>query len=132
MKIAILLSIVFSLFIGIGQVQSQQVEFILSPGVEKAREVFLKEKLKESTYRGWRIVVGITRERREIDAMQREFKQNFSDYSIEWVYSNPFYRLLSGTYLNRWDAMTDLEVIRREYPGAFEMNADIPFDKFFD
>ena len=132
MKLVFLFSICSTLILSSLSSFAQEVEFSIAPGVEKAREVFFQKKKERPYFRAWRIVVGITRERREIDEMSRDFKRKFPDLQVEWVYSNPFYRLLSGHYLTRWDTISDLKKIRTEYPGAFEMNSDIPFDKFFD
>ena len=109
---------------------AQQLEVVMSPGVERARDQFMERKLEHPYFRGWRIVVGITRDRRELDLMEREFRRKFPERKSQWVFSDPFFRLLTGQFYSRWDAIPCLMEIRREFPGAFEMNPDIPYEDF--
>ena len=111
---------------------AQQVEFIVAPGVERARERFMEEKADRPYYRGWRVVVGITRDRRELDEMEKKFHEKFPEREVNWVFSDPFFRLLTGAYYSRWDVIPTLMEIRKEFPGAFEMNADIPYEEFLE
>lgn len=111
-------------------VTGQQLEVYTSPGVDKAREAFFYVKNERPYLRGWRIVVALTRDRRELDRLEREFRRKFPEMNSEWVFQDPFFRILTGTYFNRWDIISDLTNIRKEFPGAFEMNTNIPFETF--
>lgn len=115
-----------------GEFSAQNSTFIISPGVERARDYFMEKKLEKPYVRGWRIVVGITRDRSELDGMVRKFKRAFPQRPVNWVYSEPFYRIITGAYFDRWDTLPTLLKIRREFPGAFEMNADIEYEEFLN
>jgi hypothetical protein len=118
------------LFVFLIPASGQHLETHLSPGVEKAREAFHYVKNERPYLRGWRIVIAITRDRRELDRLEREFRRSFSGMNSDWVFQDPFFRILTGTYFDRWDCLYDLTLIRQEFPGAFEMNTNIPYETF--
>lgn len=111
---------------------AQHLDVHASSGVEKAREAFFYVKEERPFVRGWRIVIAITRERRDLDRLEREFRRIFPEMKSEWVFQDPFFRILTGTYFDRWDTLEDLRKIRKEFPGAFEMNSNIPYETFAD
>ena len=71
------------------------------------------------TVSGWRIQLLATTDRLKMEKAKEEFMQKHPQISIDWVHSSPYYKLFAGAFSSKLEASRTLNVIKRDYPGAF-------------
>ena len=86
----------------------------------------------KETFRGWRILIQLSDDRRQVERTMQSFKQAFPDLSVRWTFESPYYKLLTGAYLDKQACRKALYEVQQEFPEAFEVMADIPYKEFLD
>ncbi|HMW38266.1 MAG: hypothetical protein K1X68_07705 [Saprospiraceae bacterium] len=78
---------------------------------------------------GWRVTVITTTDRRVMEQTKAEFQKNFT-YAVKWEYKEPYYHLKAGAFLNKNDALSALENIKKKFVSAFISLDKISYTEF--
>ena len=74
---------------------------------------------------GWRIQLVATTDRGKVEHEMIRFRSLFPNIQVNWIHSQPYYKLRAGAFLTKLDAIKLLYVVKSEYPGAYPTKAKI-------
>jgi len=82
----------------------------------KALNFDQKRKIK-----AWSVQIYITRDKYLANKKIAEIKNDFvnKDQNVDWFYANPYYRLYTGTFYTKIEAISLLNELIEEYPDAY-------------
>lgn len=68
---------------------------------------------------GWRIQILSSSDRNKVENVKSEFRSYFPGLWIDWKHIKPNYKLQAGAYKSYLECQSDLERIKKKYPGAY-------------
>ena len=102
--------------------QSEEIEKLIG-----TRLAILK---KQKGFEGYRIRIyaGVgSGAREEANKIRTDFMEKFDDISVYLTYNNPNWEVHAGNYHSRFEAMQDMEKLRKEYAEAFIVKTIVKF-----
>ncbi len=83
---------------------------------------------------GWRILILAEKDRRKMDRVLGEFYYTFPEFKpySEWIFDDPYYKIVTGAFINKAHSSKILAKIRKEFPGAFEVSARLQMAEAVD
>ena len=94
------------------------VQIDAEPSIISMMNQYLRINKSITHISGWRITVITTVDRRQMEATRIDFQKQFT-YPVKWEYKEPYYHLKAGAFLNRNDAASALENIKKKFNSAF-------------
>ena len=94
------------------------VQIDAEPSITAMMNQYLRINKSITHISGWRITVITTVDRRQMEATRIDFQKQFT-YPVKWEYKEPYYHLKAGAFLNRNDAASALENIKKKFNSAF-------------
>lgn len=110
------------LFLIVGLTAFSQVRYSIDPKINQIQEDYVKAWEKVDKISGYRIQVTAfsgNNSRNRAENERATFQTHFPYISIYLTYSEPYFKLRAGNYLNRLDAYKDLKNIQLVYPNAY-------------
>jgi len=74
---------------------------------------------------GWRIQIMAKTDRQAIEKAKEDFMLEFPGVNIDWTHSKPYYRLRTGAFQTKLEAIRMIQEIKKKYPGAFPVKDNI-------
>lgn len=68
---------------------------------------------------GWRIQILATPDRQKLESARQVFQYKYPNVSVDWVHTNPWYKLFVGAFATKLDAMRLQYLLKRDYPNAY-------------
>ena len=95
------------------------------PEVQAMLEKY-KEINSDNPYiKGYRIQIIVSSERQRLESTQRKFNQLFPEMGSDWNFVRPYYKLKTGAFRSKLDALPTLMRIKKHFSGAIEVIDDI-------
>lgn len=110
------------LFLIVGLTAFSQVRYSIDPKIKQIQADYIKAWEKVDKISGYRIQVTAfsgNNSRNRAENERAAFQTRFPYISIYLTYSEPYFKLRAGNYLNRLDAYKDLKNIQLVYPNAY-------------
>lgn len=95
------------------------------PEVQRMLETFQELNAKNPTIRGYRIQIIVSSERQKLESTQRKFNRLYPELGSDWSYVRPYYKLKTGAFRSKLDALPTLIKIKKHFSGAIEVIDDI-------
>ena len=110
--------ILFNLLICSGSILSQTEMHYSNNELEKLINIFkITESVKEINV--YKFQVAFNEDRHTIESMKKKFKNIFPNDSIKKIHEAPYFKLITGSYLNKQEAEIQLQRIYKKFPSAF-------------
>lgn len=89
------------------------------PNIAQMMNRFIEKNKATTTIEGWRVQVLATPDRQQLDRAKQVFQYKYPNIAIDWVHSNPYYKLHAGAFSTKLEAMRLQYLLRRDYPSAY-------------
>jgi hypothetical protein len=76
---------------------------------------------KTNSYLGYSIQLGAfsgNYSKSKAENLLNDFKSNFNDFTVNIVFDSPYYKVMAGAYIHKYEARYDYELIKQFYPQA--------------
>lgn len=68
---------------------------------------------------GWRIQILATPDRQKLESARQVFQYKYPNLAVDWVHTNPWYKLFVGAFSTKIDALRLQYLLKRDYPNAY-------------
>ena len=123
--LAIILTMV-SCVTPINKSYSQSVRIFEDPAISRLMDAYVAQAQATETFKGWRIQIVTTDDRRKMESAKREFESNYRDKVLTWEHVVPYYRIRVGAYKDKLELQPFLMEVRTRFPAAIPVMDDIP------
>ncbi len=120
--IALTLMLVFA---NIDLAKGQSVVFYESAEVQRVMDQYAAHNRLRELIPGYRIQLLSTTDRRKMENIKQKFAANFPYMQTDFQHTPPYYKLRTGAFASKVDAMRILHKVKKEIPGAYITKADI-------
>lgn len=72
-----------------------------------------------TTIDGWRVQILATPDRQQLESARQVFQYKYPNVNVDWVHTNPWYKLYVGAFASKLDAMRLQYLLKRDYPNAY-------------
>jgi len=83
------------------------------------------EQLSKGTFPGYRIQVHFGSDRNGASSAKTDFSLKYPSYPTYLTYQQPYFKVCVGDFRNKLEAVSALNKIKKDYPGAFVMRDKI-------
>lgn len=80
--------------------------------------------------RGFRVQILATTDRRQMEAVQREFERRYPDYPIHFAHNEPYWYLKTGAFLTNQKAQAFVKQMAKEYSASLIVTDMIKGEEF--
>ena len=110
--------ILFNLLICSGPILAQTEINYSNNELEKLINIF-KITESEKQVNVYKFQLAFNEDRNIIENLQNKFENIFPNDSIDKIHEAPYFKLITGSYLNKQEAEIQLQRIYKEFPSAF-------------
>jgi len=75
--------------------------------------------LAHGTFKGYRIQINFGQDRNEANRVKGDFNTKYPGISTYMSYQQPYFKVNVGDFRSKLEAVKNLNLIRKNYPGAF-------------
>lgn len=104
----------------------QSVRIFEDPAISRLMDAYVAQAKATETFKGWRIQIVTTDDRRKMELAKREFESNYPDKVLTWEHVVPYYRIRVGAYKDKLELQPFLMEVRSLFPSAIPVMDDIP------
>lgn len=72
-----------------------------------------------ATINGYRVQILATPDRQQLESARQVFQYKYPNIRVDWVHTNPWYKLYVGAFDNKLEAMRLQYLLKRDYPNAY-------------
>lgn len=83
------------------------------------------EQLSHGTFQGFRIQVHFGSDRTGAASAKTDFSLKYPSYTVYLTYQQPYFKVCVGDFRTKLEAVSALNKIKKDYPGAFVMRDKI-------
>jgi len=102
-----------------------QVTITEESEITNLMETYKAENKKKSVIRAWRIQILTTNDRREMEQGIRRFEMLYPQMNHSWEHNPPYYQVRTGAYELRDDLEAMLLQLKRDFPSAIPVQAEM-------
>ena len=106
-------------FCSLTSIQAQNIAINEAPEVSSVMERYAANNRMNESIPGWRIQLQSTTDRRKMEATRQEFMSKFPYMLVDFQHTPPHYKLRTGAFQTKLEAMRILYQIKEEIPGAY-------------
>lgn len=99
--------------------QAQNISIYESPEVKSTMDRYAANNRMAENIPGWRIQLLSTTDRRKMEKTREEFMSTFPYMLLDFQHTPPHYKLRTGAFQTKLEAMRILYQIKEEIPGAY-------------
>jgi hypothetical protein len=99
--------------------EAQNVRLSEDPLVAQMMSKFVERNKSQATIEGWRIEILATTNRQQMESVMQTFQYRYPSLPVDWVHTNPYFKLRVGAFANKMDASRMLHMLKRDYPAAY-------------
>jgi len=114
-----LLYIIAFLICGDASIQAQNISIYESPEVKSVMDRYASNNRIQEMIPGYRIQLLSTTDRRKMEKTREEFMSKFPYMLLDFEHTPPYYKLRTGAFQTKLEAMRILSQIQKEIPGAY-------------
>ncbi len=70
-------------------------------------------------FEGWTVLLVSTTDRRKIEELTTKAQNDFSGVVSDWVHDRPYYKLYSGAFRTKNEAVRHLKKVKSSFPNAY-------------
>ncbi len=122
----------FALFICVSWVHCSAQSVKVDQNVQTALNYYSEYYKNKNTFRGYRIQIITTTNRRKMDATLTKFRNLYPEYHQKWSYEEPYYKVTIGAFLKKLKANKALYHFRKEFPGSILVFSNIKKTELID
>ena len=108
-----------SLFVLSSGIAAQNITIYESSEVAEVMSRYASNNRISETMPGWRIQLLSTTDRRKMESTREEFMMKFPQMQLDFQHTPPHYKLRTGAFRTKLEAMRILSQIKEEIPGAY-------------
>lgn len=110
----------FIFLVGIATTMTaQNIHIKEDPLISQMMDRFSQMNRSVTTIDGWRVQVLATPDRQQLESARQVFQYKYPNINVDWVHTNPWYKLYVGAFANKLDAMRLQYLLKRDYPNAY-------------
>ena len=117
--------------IGIPSLLWSQVNIHEDRNVRKVIDWYADLKSGENEIEGWAVQIISTRDRREMEDARNKFQLRYPQYQIKNDYVEPLYRLRVGKFINKLEALSLRNHLRKDFRSALLINQTFKRSDFY-
>jgi septal ring-binding cell division protein DamX len=99
--------------------QAQGVNLNEDGAVVKLFDQYIRANQATENVTGWVVQIISTTDRRQMEALVKNFQLKNPDIYIDWVQEKPYYKVYIGGFRTKLEAARLLSQFRSEYTGSF-------------
>ena len=88
-------------------------------------EQYRRTNIMEKVVRAWRIQILTTNDRRKMEQGIQKFEMLYPNVDYDWQHNPPYYQVRTGTYELRGDLDPMLLQLKRDFPSAIPVQAEL-------
>lgn len=119
-------------FIGLSDNWGQSVQFQESALVQTMIKSYENRMKATQELPGYRVLYFFTNDRREMEVVEKRFKEKYDFLPHNWIHDQPYYNLYAGSFLSKYKAMALLSRLRADFPAAVLVNAKVTVKDIYD
>lgn len=100
-------------------IQAQNISIYESPEVKSVMDRYASNNRMQEMIPGYRIQLLSTTDRRKMEKTREEFMSKFPYMLLNFEHTPPHYKLKTGAFQTKLEAMRILSKIKQEIPGAY-------------
>ena len=113
------------LFFCAGIQATSQVRVSEEPSITELMQQYVENNRKETIVRAWRIQILTTNDRRTMETGIRKFQMLYPDIDYTWEHNPPYYQVRIGAYELKEDLEATLLELKRDFPSALPVQAEM-------
>lgn len=98
---------------------AQNIQLKEEPGIAQMMQRFVAINKSLSTIDGWRVQILATPDRQKLESTRQVFQYKYPNITVDWVHTNPWYKLYVGAFDSRLSAVRLQSLLQRDYPNAY-------------
>lgn len=87
--------------------------------ISQMLERFSQMNRSVTTIDGWRVQILATPDRQQLESARQVFQYKYPNINVDWVHTNPWYKLYVGAFASKLEAMRLQYLLKRDYPNAY-------------
>lgn len=76
-------------------------------------------RLSHGTFQGYRIQINFGQDRNEANKIRGDFSQKYPGIPTYMSYQQPYFKVNVGDFRTKLEAVKNLNIVKKTYPGAF-------------
>lgn len=113
------------------QVQAQ-VRISEEPEVTELMRQYVHNNRQETIVRAWRIQILTTNDRRTMETGIKKFETLYPNIDYTWEHNPPYYQVRIGAYELKDDLEATLLQLKRDFPSALPVQAEMKKTQLLD
>ena len=102
-----------------------QVSITEEAKVTQLMQHYKAENSKKSIVRAWRIQILTTNDRRQMEQGIEKFEMLYPKMQYKWEHNPPYYQVRTGAYELREDLEAELLKLKKDFPSAIPVQAEM-------
>ena len=127
LRLSITLMIVLAGF----QMQAQ-VSVSEEPAITSLMQKYVETNRQETIVRAWRIQILTTNDRRTMETGIKKFELLYPELNYTWEHNPPYYQVRIGAYELKEDLEATLLELKRDFPSALPVQAEMEKTKLLE
>lgn len=116
-----------------GRLSAQSAEIHEEPSVRYLIERQSRVNLDPSRLLDvWRVQIAATVDRRQMEEARQVFVRRYGSLQLSTTYSEPYYKLRVGAYVQKRQAEAALHTLKKDYPGAYLVRDKVKLSEVSD
>lgn len=104
--------------------EAQNIRVTEDPPIDEMMEKFVAINRSRTFVDGWRIQILATTDRQRLESARQRFQYRYPNIAIDWVHSNPHYKLRAGAFSTKLEALRLKYILERDYSGIYLVKDD--------
>lgn len=123
MKAAILILVGF--IISLSTITGQGIQVREHDGIQSLLSNYIQFHQQNDVVKGYRVQIIATDDRRKMENALAKFRNIFPEINSDWEHNVPYYLVKVGAFKDKLDYQGFLIDIKKDFPGAIPIVADI-------
>ncbi|MBP7184336.1 MAG: SPOR domain-containing protein [Saprospiraceae bacterium] len=119
MKVKLFFTLFIILFINVLQALCQHITLNEGKILYQMIETYALNNKTKTMVSGWRVQLLSTTDRRQMDNVNKDVSLRYPMIYTKWEHTEPYYKVVAGAFLNRFDAYHLMSILKKDYPGAY-------------
>ncbi len=113
------------LVVGLAYQTVGQVSITEEAKITQLMQHYKAENSKKSIVRAWRIQILTTNDRRQMEQGIEKFELLYPNVDYKWEHNPPYYQVRTGAYELREDLEAELLLLKKDFPSAIPVQAEM-------
>jgi hypothetical protein len=100
------------------------------PAITAMMNRWKQTNLENQEVQGWRIQLIATVDRRQAEAMKRQFEKQYPEYPVHLIHNDPYFHLKFGAFTSMQKAQAYIQKVRADFPQAIPVTEVLKLEEF--